>query len=210
MKITWFGQACFEIITEKGTVILCDPYHPMTGYAAHPRNADIVTISHEHGDHNHTGWILGTPEVIRGEGSREACGIKITGLPSCHDAKGGAERGSNTIFILEADGLRLCHLGDLGHEPDAELLDQIGTPDVVFIPAGGFYTFEPDIAAALALKIGARLTIPMHYKTGVKETPLGTVEEFARATSAQYLKVSSIDFGRDYNGPRVAIFDYLR
>lgn len=210
MKITWFGQACFEIVTAKGSVILLDPYHPMTGYAAHPRNADIVTISHEHGDHNHTGWILGTPEVVRGEGKREIKGIKVTGLPSFHDAAQGSERGPNTIFVIEADGLRLCHLGDLGHDLDEATLEKIGKPDALFIPAGGFYTFEPEAAAALALKIGARLTVPMHYKTGVRDTPLSTVERFAAAAGAERLNASTIDFGRDYTGPRVAIFDYLR
>lgn len=210
MKITWFGRACFELVTEQGVVILCDPYHPMTGYAAHPRRADIVTISHEHGDHNYTGWIEGTPEILRGAGARSLYGLTVTGLPGFHDDCGGALRGENTVFVIEADGLRLCHLGDLGHEPGRELYDAIGKPDVLFIPAGGFYTVEPDAAAAIAKRIGAGLTIPMHFKNFEKDGPVATVDAFAQATGAERSGDCTVLYNANYSGPRFVVLDYMR
>jgi L-ascorbate metabolism protein UlaG (beta-lactamase superfamily) len=210
MKITWFGQACFELVTDAGTVIICDPYHPFTGYAAHPRTADVVTISHEHGDHNFTGWILGTPEIIRGTGVVEVKDVRITGLPSFHDGNGGNERGLNTVFIIEADGITLCHMGDIGHEPDEELYLTIGRPDVLFIPVGGFYTVEPALAVSIAKRIGARLTIPMHFKTGVKDMPIDTVELFANETGANRLDNSTITFTGDTKAPGTVVLDFLR
>lgn len=210
MKITWFGQACFELVTADGTVIIMDPYHPMVGYAAHPRPAGIVTISHEHGDHNFTGWLEGTPEIIRGTGSNAVKGIHVTGLPSFHDENSGAQRGLNTIFVIEADGLRLCHLGDLGHEPDSAVLTQIDSPDVLFIPVGGFYTIDAGQAASIAKQIGARLTIPMHFATGVKETPIAPVEAFETAAGAVRQGDCTINVDNEYSGPGTVILEYMR
>lgn len=209
MKITWFGQACFELAVG-GAIIICDPYHPSIGYAAHSRRADIVTISHEHSDHNYLGWIVGTPVVVRGEGMRTVKGIRITGLPSFHDGDGGARRGLNTVFVIEADGLRLCHLGDIGHMPSRELLEQIGKADVLIIPVGGYYTIDGEQAARLAANIGARLTIPMHYRTGTRESAIETVEPFANATGAERTGSSFIELNAGNGGSRTVILDYLR
>lgn len=210
MKITWFGQACFELVPANGAVIITDPYHPAVGYPPHTRKADIVTVSHEHMDHNYLGWIEGTPVVVRGEGVRTVKGMRISGYASFHDSEGGSRRGPNTVFVLEADGLRICHLGDLGHAPDLDLLEQIRRPDVLLIPVGGYYTIDGEQAAALARRIGAKLTLPMHYKTGNKETPISTVDIFAKAMGAERAGASSLEVGRDYSGPRAVILDYLR
>jgi L-ascorbate metabolism protein UlaG (beta-lactamase superfamily) len=210
MKITWFGRACFELVTANGAVIICDPYHPLTGYEAHPRKADIVTISHEHGDHNFTGWIKGAPEILRGALDRTVKGVRVVGLAAYHDNSGGAQRGPNTIFVFEADGLRVCHLGDLGHEPDDALYAQIGRPDVLFVPAGGFFTLEPARAAAVAARVGAKLTIPMHYKTGTKDEPIETVDAFAGRMKAERRDECEITVDVDYTGPRCVVLDYLR
>lgn len=210
MKITWFGQACFELAAAGSATIICDPYHPSTGYAPHPRRADIVTISHEHSDHNCLGWIEGTPVVVRGEGARTVKGVQITGLPSFHDGEGGTRRGPNTVFVIEADGLRVCHLGDLGHAPGTSLLVKIGKPDVLFIPAGGFFTIDGEQAAEIARSIGARLTIPMHYRTGARDTPMSGVEPFAKAMGAARAGSSWVEVSAGYGGPRSVILDYLR
>ena len=210
MKITWFGQACFEIVTQGGLTLICDPYHPLVGYEAHPRPADIVTISHEHGDHNHTGWIEGTPEIVRGVGTRTVKGVNITGLPSFHDGEGGAKRGPNTVFVIEADGLRLCHLGDLGELPGVELYDGIGKPDVLMIPVGGFYTIDGEQAAFVARSTGARLTIPMHYATGVKETPISAVDCFVREMGARAMGGASIEIFQGDSETGTVVLDFLR
>lgn len=210
MKITWFGQACFELVTSDGTVIICDPYHPNVGYPAHPRPADVVTVSHEHFDHNFTGWVEGSPAIIRGVGSNEVKGVRLTGLPSFHDDEQGAKRGPNTIFVLETEGLRVCHLGDLGDAPSEEVFAAIGRPDVLMIPVGGFYTIDSVQAAQITKRIGARLTIPMHFATGVKEVPVATVDGFAALTGAMRQAGSSIDVDQDYSGSAVVVLDYLR
>jgi L-ascorbate metabolism protein UlaG (beta-lactamase superfamily) len=211
VKITWLGQACFELATANGTVIICDPYDPSTGFATNPRRADIVTVSHEHFDHNYTGWIVGMPVVVRGVGERTVKGLRITGLPSYHDKEGGARRGRNTVFLIEADGMRICHLGDLGHTPSPELYAKIGKPDVLLIPVGGFYTIGPAEAVDIAKRIGARLTIPMHFNcTGAKDTPLATVDSFASAMGAENAGRSYTSIIPGYSGPRVLVLEHLR
>jgi L-ascorbate metabolism protein UlaG (beta-lactamase superfamily) len=210
MKITWFGQACFELLSTDGLCILCDPYDPSTGYAEHPRRADIVTISHEHHDHNDASWVQGSPEIIRGTGTHTIKSARIMGLPSFHDMQGGAHRGLNTVFVIETDGLRLCHMGDLGHAPSKELMQGIGRPDVLFIPVGGYYTIGAGEAAEIAKAIGARLTIPMHFNTGVRDTPVGSVDEFARVMGASLAEGCSIDISVGYAGPATVVLDYLR
>ena len=210
MKITWFGQACFELAAADGAVIICDPYHPNVGYEAHPRPADVVTISHEHFDHNHTGWIEGSPAIVRGVGRSEARGFVFTGLASFHDDENGAKRGPNTVFVIQADGLTLCHLGDLGEEPGEELLRDIGKPDVLMIPVGGFYTIAAGQAAAVAARIGAKLTIPMHFATGVRDVPIAPVDGFAALTGAVRHGGPSIEVDGDYSGPAFVVLDYLR
>lgn len=210
MKITWFGQACFELVTSGGAVIICDPYHPNVGYPAHPRPADVVTVSHEHLDHNYTNWIEGSPAIIRGVGMSEVKGVRLTGLPSCHDDEQGAKRGPNTIFILEADGLRVCHLGDLGDTPSEEVFAAIGKPDILMIPVGGFYTIDAAQAAEIAKRVGAKLTIPMHFATGVKEVPIATADGFAALTGAVRQGDCTVEADRNYSGPAVVVLDYLR
>jgi L-ascorbate metabolism protein UlaG (beta-lactamase superfamily) len=123
---------------------------------------------------------------------------------------GGARRGPNTVFIIEADGLRLCHLGDLGHMPGNELLERIGRPDVMFIPVGGFFTIDASEAAEIAGIIRARLTIPMHYRTGVKDTPVGTVDAFALVMGAERAAGSSMEVDAGRCGPGAVVLDYLR
>lgn len=210
MQITWFGRACFELVTKNGTVVICDPYHPLTGYEAHPRKANIVTVSHEHGDHNYLGWIEGNPEVMRGIGEHTVRGVRVTGLESYHDDSGGAHRGPNTVFVIEADGLSVCHLGDLGHEPDEALYRKIGRPDVLFIPAGGYFTLEPLRAAAVAAHIGAKLTIPMHFKTGTKDEPISDASAFAGMLGAEKREECSITVDENYSGPHAVVLEYLR
>jgi L-ascorbate metabolism protein UlaG (beta-lactamase superfamily) len=210
MKITWFGHACFELVTGDATVIICDPYHPSTGYAPHPRPADIVTVSHEHFDHNDVSWIEGTPEIIRGAGARDVKGVRITGLPGYHDDAFGAKRGENTVFVIEADGLRLCHMGDLGTEPDDAILAGIGKPDVLFLPVGGYYTIDGGQAAAIAARVGARVTIPMHYATAAKQSPIATVDAFAQATGARRVSACSVEVRPGDGLAGTIVMDYLR
>ena len=156
MKITWLGHACFLVDTAEGSIVF-DPYAPgsVPGLKLPPLRADAVCCSHGHRDH------------VYAEGvtlSGRAPSFTLRQLPCWHDDRRGALRGDNRIALLEAEGLRLAHLGDLGHEPDEELLAQLKGVDVLLIPVGGHYTIDGEQAAAIAGKIGARVVIPMHYR----------------------------------------------
>ena len=120
MKITWLGHATFLVEAKDGTRIITDPfeagsYDGAVGYAPITDRADIVTVSHDHADHNAVDAVAGHPEVVRGAESRTVQGIPIQGVSTYHDESKGQDRGRNTIFVMEVDGVRVGHLGDLGH-----------------------------------------------------------------------------------------------
>ncbi len=171
MKITWYGQSCFKVSFDGGSVVF-DPYADgsVPGWTLPQLSADAVLCSHRHDDHAGAGKVTLS-------GREPDC--KVETVECFHDAEHGAKRGANTIHILTADGVRVAHLGDLGHEPDEAQLAAIGAPDVLLIPVGGFYTIDAATAAAVAEKIGARITVPMHYRgDGFGYDVIGTVEEF--------------------------------
>lgn len=177
MDITYLGHSSFKIRTKTATIIT-DPFDPqMVGLKFPPQEADIVTISHDHGDHNFLEKISGVKKVVAGPGEYEISGISIIGFPSFHDTKSGAERGKNTIYVYEADGLRLAHLGDLGHTLSDELVSQMGTIDILMIPVGGAFTIDPKQASEVEGKIDPYFVLPMHYKVpGINEQTFGKLE----------------------------------
>ncbi len=126
--------------------------------------ADLVLISHDHCDHNNAQALKGDPNLINIPGEYSVKGVNLVGLDSFHDAKEGAERGKNTIFILESEDLRVCHLGDLGGDLNEKQLEEIDGADVLMIPIGGKYTLDAEKAAEIIKKIEPALVIPMHYK----------------------------------------------
>ncbi|MGB9758013.1 MAG: MBL fold metallo-hydrolase [Candidatus Bipolaricaulaceae bacterium] len=183
MKILWYGHACFRITAQDGTTIVTDPYDESVPYKAPEGPAHIVTVSHEHFDHNAVGRVKGNPEVVRGVGEWTIRGIHIRGISSFHDPKGGKERGRNTIFKYVVDGITLAHLGDLGHTLTAEQLRPLEDVQVLMIPVGGFYTIGPKEAKEVVQGLsGVRVVIPMHYRTElVKDWPIRPVQEFLEA-----------------------------
>lgn len=207
MKITWLGHACF-LLEAGGAAVICDPFDPKVGYLVRERKADVVTVSHEHYDHNCTSWVAGSPVVVRGPGEHRIGAVGVTGLMSFHDGQRGGRRGANTVFLIEAGGVRVCHLGDLGHMPDRALLDAIGQPHVLLVPVGGTYTIGAAEAAELTGKIGARLTIPMHFRTDAVDMPIETEAPYARATGALYAGSCSVELDAQYGGPAVVILGY--
>lgn len=180
MRIKWFGHACFLITTAEGIKILTDPFDESVPYPFPEEEVDVVTVSHEHFDHNAVGRVKGTPEVVRGLGEHTVKGVSIWGIPSFHDQKGGRERGRNTIFRLQADGITLAHLGDLGHTLNAEQQKPLEGVEVVLIPVGGHYTIGPQEAVEVIRMLPAlKIAIPMHVKTElIKDWPIAPVEEF--------------------------------
>lgn len=164
MEITYLGHSSFKIKTKTASVIT-DPFDPkMVGLKYTNADAEIVTVSHGHEDHNMTAMVNSAKKIIQGPGEYEISGISIIGYRSFHDNKKGEERGKNTIYIFEAEGLRIAHLGDLGHALSDDMVSEIGSIDVLMIPVGGTYTIGSKEATEVASKIGPYFIIPMHYK----------------------------------------------
>ncbi len=166
MILRYFGHALFTITLDSGDIILTDPYGSFCRYPRRSLAADIVTISHHHYDHDALEIVAGKPIVLDEAGYYMPTEkIVITGIPTFHDNHEGLRRGKNVVFSIEADNLKIVHLGDLGHLPDARQQAAIGTPDVLLIPVGGAYTLDAQRAYRCVELLKPRVTIPMHYQT---------------------------------------------
>ena len=165
IQIIWHGHACFSVRCRDYTVVL-DPYEDgsIPGLPPLRLEADMVLCSHGHHDHNAVSCV-----TLR---QGRACPFTVTELPTFHDDQGGALRGRNTIRILEADGLRVAHFGDLGCALTPEQEKALQNLDAALIPVGGFFTIGPAEAAALAARLRPRVLIPMHYKLGKTGLPM--------------------------------------
>lgn len=170
MQIQYYGQSCFKITTKpagratEDVTVFFDPFNKDIGLRPPQGQADIVFISHNHSDHNNVSAIKGDPVVIDTPGEYAIKGINVVGIDSFHDNQNGALRGHSTIFIFEAEDLRICHLGDLGCELTDKQLEEIDGVDILFVPIGGTYTLDSKKAAELVHKIEPTIIIPMHYK----------------------------------------------
>lgn len=165
MDITYLGHSSFKIKTRSASVIT-DPFDPKeVGLKYSGVEGEIVTVSHNHKDHNATDKVSDVKKIVDGPGEYEISGVSIMGYKTFHDSKEGAERGENTVYVIEAEGLRIVHLGDLGHPLSDDLVDEIGDVDVLMIPVGGFFTIGLKEVAEIISKIEPYFVIPMHYKT---------------------------------------------
>jgi L-ascorbate metabolism protein UlaG (beta-lactamase superfamily) len=183
MKIKYLAHAAFLITSDAGVRIVTDPYATSPGlkHGAIQETADIVTVSHEHTDHNNVSAVRGNPEVVRA--GAEVKGIKIKAIPAAHDDKGGSQRGRNTIFCFDIDGINVCHAGDLGHALTDEQVKAIGRVDVLMIPVGGFFTIDAKTATKVAEQLKPKVIIPMHFKTEKLDFPISGVDEFIKGKS---------------------------
>jgi L-ascorbate metabolism protein UlaG (beta-lactamase superfamily) len=180
MKLKWLAHASFLITADDGTRIITDPYSYGEGFdhAAIEETADIVTVSHEHADHNNADAVKGNPQVVKD--SAEVKGISIKAVPTAHDESGGSERGSNNIYCFQVDGIRVCHMGDLGHLLTDNQVVEIGKVHVLLIPVGGFFTIDAKTAQMVAEQVRARVIIPMHYKTDKMNLPISGLDDFLK------------------------------
>ena len=178
MKIKWLGHSSFLIESERGIKIITDPFDETLGYKLPRIKTNIVTVSHEHFDHNYVRGVKGRPVVFKGSVNRESHKMEFKGISSYHDSVFGGQRGLNTIFVIKADGLCLCHLGDLGHILNADRLAEISKVDILFIPVGGSYTINSDQATQIMEAIKPKITIPMHYKTEAIKLSIDPVDLF--------------------------------
>ena len=174
--LTWYGQSCFLLESASGTRIVIDPVAGNLGYLPPADlHADAVTISHDHPDHNNLGLLQGKPRVFRGLTADKKGWVRINdrvkditirSVGVYHDPKRGADLGLDTVFIFETGGVRIAHLGDLGHALTDQQISAIGSVDVVLVPVGGGSTIDAQTATYVVDQIRPRLiVIPMHYKT---------------------------------------------
>lgn len=174
MEITYLGHSSFKISGKNGKVVT-DPFDPsMLGIKFPKVEADIVTISHHHHDHDQYLNVGGNPIVLTGSGEYEIKGIKVVGLGSYHDQTNGQDRGKNTVYRLEVDGVSVVHLGDLGHKLDDKQLDILDGVDILMVPVGGFFSLDAKQAAEVISQLEPKIVIPMHYHfTGINENNFG-------------------------------------
>lgn len=183
MIIQWIGQSCFKIQSKNNgseVTIVTDPYDEKTGPKMPKIQADIVTISHDHHDHNNLDAIKGEPFIVNTPGEYETKEILIYGIPSQHDDKKGEGRGNNIIYKIVSEELHIAHLGDLGHILNDEQLEKIGNVDILMIPIGGNYTIDSKKAIEIISQIEPRIVIPMHYKMPGFTSDIATADEFIK------------------------------
>jgi len=203
MKLKWYGHSAFLITSDQGIKIITDPYEPggyggAVAYGPIPDQADIVLVSHDHADHNYVAGLKGKPQVVKGAGAHKVKEAEFKGVPAYHDGKKGSERGQNTVFCFTVDGIRVCHLGDLGHVLSEQEAKQIGAVDVLLMPVGGVYTIDPLQATQTAQKLSPKIIIPMHYKTPRCGFPLAKVEDFTSGkTAVRTVKGSEVEIQKE-------------
>ena len=179
MDITWLGHSCFRIKGSHATVIT-DPYSPGLGYSLGKPTARIVTVSHQHPGHSYTQGIGGEPRLVIRPGEHEISGVLIIGIATFHDEEKGKERGRNTVYLMEVDGVSICHLGDLGHVLTTGQVEELDNVDVLLLPVGGVSTINASAAAAVVRQLEPKVVVPMHYKTEALNRELESVERFLK------------------------------
>ena len=186
MVITWYGQSCFKI-QSGDLVIVVDPFSKDIGLTPPRFRADIALVTHQHHDHNNLESVAGEPFVIIGPGEYEVKGAYIHGIETFHDTKNGKERGLNTIYLIEVEGIRLLHMGDYGEEMDhdSRFLEKVGEVDILLVPVGGTYTIDGQSGARLTKDVEPKFVIPMHYKIQNLNIPLADNSQFLKEMGAR-------------------------
>lgn len=202
MEIQWLGHACFLITGQRGVRIVCDPHTPSERmrYGAIDEVADIVLVSHEHSDHNNVAAVKGNPRIVKGMGQHLAKGLAIQGIDAYHDMSQGSERGTNTVFVFTLDGVRLCHMGDLGHPLRPEQAKAVGRPDILFLPVGGGgRTVDGITANRICDELRPRVVLPVHSKTEKCDLPIFGPEDFlSLQRRVRHIRASVVEFDADH------------
>jgi len=190
MIIRYYGHAFFSLTLENGTTIAMDPYDEFYQYPRRRITADVVTMSHHHYDHDGVQAIINEHKAVDTAGMHLMDGFSIKGISTCHDHHAGARRGKNVFFVVEAEGLRIGHAGDLGHTLTEEQLAQIGKLDILMVQVGGHYTVDANEAAAVRKQLSPAVCIPMHFRTEYNpDMPVTPVEDFLTAVGETPVKM---------------------
>ncbi len=197
IDIWWYGQACFKVKGKDASVVF-DPYDPQyTGLKPQKLDANIVCVTHDHGDHNAASGVHGVEEgenpfVIAGPGEYEKSQVNIVGIASFHDDKQGQERGKNTIYLVTIDDVNIVHLGDLGQSKlTQDQIEELSLCDVLMIPVGGVYTITARDAPDIIASIEPKVVIPMHYKVPGLKFGLESVDGFLKAMGKEGTETQS-------------------
>ena len=179
MDITWHGHACFRLY-QRGASVVTDPYEKEIGYELPRLRADIVTVSHDHPGHRYAKGVRNRKLVVTGPGEYEVNGVFITGVATFHDGKKGGARGRNACYLFDFGGLKICHLGDLGHIPSQAQIEALNSVDVLLVPVGAKSTINAAQAAEVVSLLEPKVVIPMHYKLPELSVEVGPLEPFLR------------------------------
>ncbi|MFA6047456.1 MAG: MBL fold metallo-hydrolase [Parcubacteria group bacterium] len=186
MIIQYYGHSCFKITTKPAgrgqddVTMFIDPFDKAIGLRPPQGQADLVLVTHDHHDHNNVEAIKGEPYIIDIPGEYSVKGVNIVGMKTFHDKKEGAERGANTIYILETEELRICHMGDLGHSLSEKELEAINGVNILMIPIGGKYTLDGKEAVDIIKKIEPEIVIPIHYKISGSTVDVDDEKKFCK------------------------------
>ncbi|MHB8858693.1 MAG: MBL fold metallo-hydrolase [Thermoleophilia bacterium] len=218
MKIKWLGHSCFLITAGSGASLLTDPYDS-SNYPGRLMykpleetpglSPDVVTVSHGHADHGNVEAVKGAQFILR-EATEltEAAGFSIRGLQMFHDSEGGSRRGNDIVFIIQADGISICHMGDLGHELSEEQAAAIGAVDVLLIPVGGFFTIDAAAATRIWKRLAPAVTLPMHYRNDKCLFEIEGVDKFTEGKAGvEHPGTSEIELEKDNlpAGPKIIV-----
>jgi L-ascorbate metabolism protein UlaG (beta-lactamase superfamily) len=179
VDVTWLGHCCFRL-RGRGAAVVTDPYPPAIGLKLGRMDAEVVTISHEHDNHNYTQVVRDGAYEIHGPGEYEVAGVTVIGVPTYHDAERGARHGRNTVYLNEIDDVRICHLGDLGHKLEDAEAEAVSSPDVLLVPVGGSTAMNAAQAAEVVRQLEPRYVVPMHYAIPGLKLQLEPIDRFLK------------------------------
>ncbi|TAK22904.1 MAG: lactamase [Chloroflexota bacterium] len=181
MEIVWHGHSFFRIRAREATIV----FDPNGRSKAGRVQADLALVSHDHPGHNNVEAITGASRVLTRPGEYEIRGVSIVGVQAAHDADGGRKRGRNIAWIVHAEDISVCHLGDLGHPITSDQAQAIGAIDILLVPVGGHNTINAAQAAEIVTTLEPRVVIPMHFAQPGSDSALATVDGFLREQGAR-------------------------
>jgi L-ascorbate metabolism protein UlaG (beta-lactamase superfamily) len=179
MDVTWLGHGCFRL-RGRNAAVVTDPYPPAIGLKLARMDADLVTVSHDHENHSYTQVVRDGAYEIHGPGEYEVAGVSVVGVPTFHDAEKGTKHGRNTVYLIEIDDVRICHLGDLGHKLEDAEAEAVASPDVLLVPVGGRTSMNAAQAAEVVRQLEPRFVVPMHYAIPGLKLELDPIDRFLK------------------------------